>query len=381
MTGPRHGGSGGRRSRYLDWKAIVGITISAVLLYVTFSRMDLGEVWQQLRGVNLPLFILATAIVTFVFWIRAWRWRAILEPVADVPFRERFAAVNIGFMGNNLLPARIGEFLRAYALSRLARVPVVGGLASLVVERVFDGIFVIGLLFLAMLSPQFPALAGVQEIAVPGTDQSFTIAGLAGSLAVLVGLIVAVLFALVFWPRRAVRVAEWAVSWMPASFRRPIVSALEAFLAGAGVLRNPRLMLGTAAWSAVLWFWNALGFWVGMLAFGLALPYPAAMFLASSIALAASLPSAPGFIGPWHLMATFVLADMWGANIATAGAFAVGFHMAGFVPVTLMGLYYAWRMGLSLDEAAASEEVVEDAVEQETGVDLDGGDDGRDDVA
>jgi glycosyltransferase 2 family protein len=358
-------GTRSRRNPFLDWKAILGIAISAVLLYVTFSRMDLGEVWQQLRGVNLPLFLLATAIVTFVFWIRAWRWRAILKPMADVPFRHRFAAVNIGFMGNNLLPARIGEFLRAYTLARTTPVPVVGGLASLVVERAFDGIFVVALLFVAMLSPQFPAFAGYQEIAVPGTEYAFTITGLARSMAVLVTGIVAFLFLLVLAPRRAVRLAEFAVSWMPDTFQRPLVSALEAFLAGAGVLRSPMLVLRTTVWSAALWLWNALGFWVGLYAFGIEVPYAAAVFFASTIALAASVPAAPGFIGTWHLMAVFVLSDMWGVSPAAAGAFAAGFHLAGFIPVTLIGLFYAWRLGLSLQEASHSEEVVESTVERQ----------------
>jgi glycosyltransferase 2 family protein len=362
---PPTGAAPARRGRYLDWKAIVGIVISAVLLYVTFSGMELGDVWRELRGVDVPVFLAATAIVTFVFWIRAWRWRGILQPVADVPFDQRFAAVSIGFTGNNLLPARIGEFLRAYALAKLSGVPLVGGLASLVVERAFDGIFVIGLLFLAMTSPQFPVLAGVQELTVPGTDQSFTVAGLARSAGVLVAAIIIFLFLLVLLPRRAVRLAEAVVSWMPASFRRPVVTALEAFLAGAGVLRNPRLLLRATAWSALLWLWNALGFWVGMLAFGIDVPFPAAVFLASAIALAASIPSAPGFVGPWHLMAVFVISDMWGASRATAGAFAAGFHLAGFIPVTAMGLFYAWRMGLSLGEAARSERTVEDAVDRE----------------
>lgn len=378
MTPASTGGGAPRRRRslFLDWKAILGITISAVLLYVTFSRMELAEVWQQLRDVNVPLFILATAIITGVFWIRAWRWKGILEPIADVPFRERFAAVNIGFMGNNLLPARIGEFLRAYTLARVSRVPVVGGLASLVVERVFDGIFVILLLFVAMLSPQFPALAGVQEITVPGTEYSFTIIGLARSLGLVVAVIVLFLFALVLAPKPAVRVAEFCVSWLPVSFRRPIVDALEAFLAGAGVLRNPMLILRTTVWSAALWLWNALGFWVALYAFGIEVPYAAAVFFASTIALAASIPAAPGFIGTWHLMAVFVLSDMWGVSVASAGAFAAGFHLAGFIPVTLMGLWFAWRLGLSLAEAARSEEVVERSVERQQG--LDGSATGRD---
>jgi uncharacterized protein (TIRG00374 family) len=361
----RPGGQPRRRRRFIDWKAILGTIISGALLYLTFRDMALADVWRELRGVDGPLFILATAMVTFVFWIRAWRWRGILEPIAVVPFRDRFAAVNIGFMANNLLPARVGEFLRAYALARLARVPVVGGLASIVVERTFDGIFIVALLFLAMLSPGFPPFAGVQELTVPGTDYTVTILDLARSFGIFIAGVAAFLLLLVFQPRRAVRIAEAAVFWMPVSFRRPVVNAIEAFLAGAGVLRDARLLLRATAWSALLWLWYALGIWVGLMAFGIHLSYPAAVFFSSALVLAAAVPAAPGFIGTWHLMARFVLADMWGVNTVTAGAFAAGFHLAGFIPVTLIGLYYAWRMGLSLGEAAHSDEVVEEVVERE----------------
>jgi glycosyltransferase 2 family protein len=365
VTSPEGGAPAARhrRSSLLNWKALLGVAISAVLLYVTFSGMNLAEVWVQLRGVDVPTFAAATIVITGVFWIRAWRWRAILEPVADVPFRARFAAVNIGFMGNNLLPARMGEFLRAYSLSRVAPVSVVAALASLVVERLFDGIFVIGLLFLAMLAPDFPVMEGIQEIGVPGTDRTFTIAGLARSLGMVIVAMVVFMAALVLMPSRAVAFAETVVSVLPRGARRPIVSALEAFLRGAGVLRSPKLLLRVSAWSLVLWLWNALGFWIAFHAFGFTLPFAAAVFFASAIALAASIPSAPGFVGPWHLMATFVLARMWGVELNAAGAFAVGFHLAGFVPVTLMGLYYAWRTGLSVREAAESEETVEEVVE------------------
>jgi uncharacterized protein (TIRG00374 family) len=102
-----------RRGSLLDWKAVLGLIISAVALYVTFSRMDLGNVMTELRAADPFLLALSSVAITGVFWFRAWRWRVILRPVARVPFRSRFAAVTIGFMGNNLLPARIGEFMRA----------------------------------------------------------------------------------------------------------------------------------------------------------------------------------------------------------------------------------------------------------------------------
>jgi glycosyltransferase 2 family protein len=348
-------GAGRRRRRLLDWKALLGIGISALLLYLTFRRMDLREVWLNLRGVNLPLFLLSSAAATGVFWVRAWRWREILRPVRDVPFRSRFAAVTIGFMGNNLLPARLGEFLRAYSLSRMEPVPVVSSLASLVIERLFDGVFVIALLFIAMSLPGFPTLAA-------GEGVGYT--GYARTAAVLVGFAIVVLLALVLMPRRAVAIVERIVGIFPDSVRRPIVDALEAFLTGAGILRDPVLLLRAASWSLVLWLFNAVGFWIAFMAFGLPLPFTAALFFQSAIALAVSVPSGPAFVGVYHGAAVFVLSRMWGAPEAAAGAFAVGFHLAGFVPVTLIGLYYAWRMGLSYGEVAASEEVVEEAVER-----------------
>jgi glycosyltransferase 2 family protein len=348
----------------LDWKGILGLLISAVALWYTFSRMDLRTVGDELRAADPLLFVLSAAAVTGVFWIRAWRWRSILAPVADVPFRSRFAAVTIGFMGNNLLPARVGEFMRAYALSRTEPVPIVASFASLLIERIFDGIMVIALLFAAMAMPDFPPFSGSQEIELRGLDTTITISGLAQSLGIVIIGAVLMIGVLVVFPRRAVTVLEKVVRVLPKKVRRPIVDALEAFVSGAGVLRDPKLLLGTAGWSVVLWIYNALGAWIAFRAFGFTLPFTAAVFLQSAIALAVSIPAAPGFVGVYHSMVVFVLATLWGAPMEQAGAFAIGFHAAGFIPVTLIGLYYAWRTGLSLGEVRDSEEIVEEAVEE-----------------
>jgi glycosyltransferase 2 family protein len=344
-----------RRGLLLDWKALLGFAIGGAALYFTLRRMDMPQVWQGIRNADPLIYLLSSAAATGVFWIRSWRWRAILEPIAPVPFRSRFAAVTIGFMGNNLLPARIGEFMRAYALSRMEPVPVVGSFASLVVERMFDGILVIVLLFAAMAMPDFPSLVGFEGFSVPA---------LARGMAIFVLLLAVTLFSLVLFPRRAVALLERVVVLLPASVRRPIVDALEAFLAGAGMLRDPRLLARVSAWSVVLWLFNAVAFWIGMQAFGIQLSFTAALFLQSAVALAVSLPSPPGFFGTYQYVATLVLHDMWGADINAAGAFAIGFHLAGFIPVTLMGLYYAWRTGLTVGEITTSEEVVEEAVEE-----------------
>lgn len=234
---------------------------------------------------------------------------------------------------------------------------MVGSFASLVIERMFDGLLVISLLFVAMSLPDFPSLVGFDQFSVPA---------LARGMAILVGAITVVLFSLVLFPGRAVALLERVVVILPKAFRRPIVDALEAFLAGASMLRDPRLLVRATAWSLGLWLFNAVGFWIGMNAFGIQLSFTAALFLQSVVALAVSLPSAPGFFGVYQAAATIVLHDMWGADINAAGAFAIGFHLAGFIPVTLIGLYYAWRTGLTLGEVKSSEEAVEEAVERVT---------------
>jgi glycosyltransferase 2 family protein len=352
------------RNRLLGWKAAVGIVVSVAALYFTFRRMELAGVMVELRAADPLLLGASAAVVTFVFLVRAWRWRAILAPVRDTSFRSRFAATTIGFMGNNLLPARMGEFMRAYALSRMEPVPLVSSFASLVIERVFDGILVIALLFAAMSLPGFPAFSGAQTISLPGFEQSFTIGGLARAAAVFIGAVIIVLVALVIFPRPAVRALERLVIMLPTPVRRPLVDALEAFLSGVGVLRAPVPLLHTSLWSILLWLINGAGCWIAFRAFGYDLPFAAALFFQSAIALAVSVPSAPGFVGVYHGMAAFVLAGLWDQSLNSAGAFAVGFHLVGFVPVTLIGLYYAWRMGLSLRDVRVSEEVVEEAVEQ-----------------
>lgn len=363
---PGGAGDGSPRRRSLDWKAVLGIIISIAALYFTFRTMDFASVVGELRSADPLLLLLSAAVVTFVFWIRAWRWRAILRPIADTPFRDRFAAVTIGFMGNNLLPARVGEFMRAYALSRLQpRVPLVGSFASLVVERLFDGVLVIALLFAALSMPGFPPFSGAETITVPGVDRTFTIGEMARGFGIFIGAAIAVLVALVTFPGPTVAVIERIVRILPRSFRRPIIDALEAFLDGVGVLRRPLLLLRTTFWSAALWLTNAAGCWIAFRAFGYELPFTAAVFFQSAIALAVSIPAGPGFFGVYHAMATFVLAGLWDQPLNSAGAFAVGFHLAGFIPVTVLGLWFAWRTGISLREAAESERTVEESVERE----------------
>jgi uncharacterized protein (TIRG00374 family) len=355
--------SKGARNIFLSWKALIGIAISGIFLYFTFRGRDLGAILAEIRRADPVPLIAATALATFIFWIRAWRWRAILHPVREkIPFKSLFAGATIGAMGNNLLPTgRVGEFARAYALSRMEPVSVVAAFSSLVIERLFDGVILVAFLFIAMIMPGFPDLSEAGDV---------TYITVARTLTFMLALAFGTLLLLVLWPDRFVGLLERILAKiLPVKIRRPLIDALEAFLAGASSLRDPGLVLRSAAWTLVLWSVNAVGFWFAFRAFGMQLPFSAALFFQTCLALAVSVPAGPAFIGPYQAGSQFVLVNLFGQDATQALAFAVGFHIAGFIPVTLMGLYYANKIGLSLSKVARTEEQVEEAVEKETGVD------------
>ncbi|MGH7482854.1 MAG: lysylphosphatidylglycerol synthase transmembrane domain-containing protein [Longimicrobiales bacterium] len=344
-----------RRRGGLDWKGIFGIGISVVALYFVLRDVPAGDVVREIRRAHPGWLLACAAACTGTIACRAFRWRPLLAPMLPHPtLHARTAATFIGFMANNLLPARVGEFARAYALAKLQPVTISGSFASLVVERLFDAVSVIVLLLAAMAMPGFPSIASGE------TD--FASLALLGLGVVLVAL--GLLIGLVLAPGRVIgSVERVAGRVLPKPFRRPIVDALHAFVDGLGVLRRPRLLVEAALGSVVVWGVSAASFWFGFLAFDIDAPFAAAMFLQSIIALAVAVPSAPGFFGLFEAAARVGLVNVFGVEIGKAVGFAIGVHIVGFVPVTVIGLYYLWRLGLSWREVEISEHVVEEDVE------------------
>ena len=139
-------------------KAVFGTAITVFLLWWVLRGVDFGEVVSNVARGNLLLLSASVFVATFGFVIRALRWHVLLSPVRpDTTLRSRLASVAIGFMANNILPARIGEFARAYALSKLEPVSATAAVGTLVVERFMDGVILLLFLVLPLMTPGFPA--------------------------------------------------------------------------------------------------------------------------------------------------------------------------------------------------------------------------------
>lgn len=339
---------------------LVGVALTILLLLWVLRDVSPAEVARELAAANLALLALSVLITIGGFAVRAVRWGVLLTPVErSIPFRPRYASVMIGFAANNLLPARIGELARAVSLSRIAPVSIGASLATLVVERVFDGLILVGLLFLVVATPGFPL-----SESVGGVDPRAA----ARAVALVMGGVGLVLVLLVLAPQRSLNIIEAVFTrLLPQRMARPLIGALESFLAGLAVLRSVRLLLVSALLALGQWLFTALSYWVGMMAFGIDhVPVSGAIFLQSLISLAVAIPSSPGFFGPFEAAARVGLV-LWGVPAHTAVSFAIGYHIAGFIPVTVIGIYYVWRFGLSWTEVRRSEERVDDMAEGSEG--------------
>lgn len=338
----------------LDWRGVLGLLVTALLLWWVFKGVDLSGVWVEVQGADFLLLGTAVTIATITFLLRALRWRVLLAPIhPGTSLRSRFAAVNIGFMANNLLPARVGEFARAYALARMEPVPASGAFASLVVERFLDGLAIVFFMLLAIAAPGFP-----RDMLSGGT----ALAGVIQGVMAILGVLLTFMILLLLFPRPVVAMGERISEFLPRKMARLLVDSLKAFLDGLKIFQSPRLLALAILWSLVIWAWQSLAFWVGFRAFGIQVGYDAALFVNATVAFLVGVPAAPGFFGTFHAGARMGLAA-YGVPAAPTLAFAVGFHLGGFFPVTFIGLYYAWRLGLSLKEVETSEERVERAVE------------------
>jgi uncharacterized protein (TIRG00374 family) len=322
-------------SRFL--KLFLGIAVSAVCVWVSMKDVRLSEVIDSLAHANWFGFVLVMALTVFGFWVRAIRWRSLIASPKRISNGSLFSATMIGFMANNVLPFRLGEFVRPWALSRREGLSKTTLLATVVVERAVDMITLLGILGLSLL---------VHPISQTTEGGKMVFAGASVLLFLCVALTMFVI-ALENQPRFARAVIAWFTAFLPGRLRERVEKMVQHVLEGLGLFRDlPRL-----AWVFLLSFGMfgvyAVSLSFAMASLGLAVPWSAGLVMLVITAIGIMVPAAPGYIGTLNLACIAGLA-LFGVSKDLAAPFSWFYWVSQWLPITVIGLIYLNREGLSL---------------------------------
>jgi uncharacterized protein (TIRG00374 family) len=315
---------------------VVGVAVSVGLLWWAMRGLRPGDVIRHVRAAPPLPILLAVIVATLTFPLRALRWRLLLREPDGTALRGQAAwhGVTMGYAANNLLPFRAGEVLRAYAASRLAPVRMSSAFASVAVERVFDALTVVALFGVALFSAGMSTDVRIGGLALPDVARR-------------VGLLTAMAFigaAVVLTKTEAsARLIARLIPWPSVSGK--LIAVLRGIREGLSALRSPARLAAVVGWSVVIWAVNAFSFQLLFPAFGIEVGFAGAVILQSAIVFGIAVPSSPGFVGVFEAAIVVALA-LYAVPQDRALAYALTYHGATFLPITLLGLYSAYSTGL-----------------------------------
>ena len=329
----------------------LGLLLAAGLFGYFLVDVDWPLLAESLAGVK-PLPVLgAILLVLSEFFMRAFRWRILLKPVAPKASRwDLLMAILIGAAANTLLPARAGEIAKPLVASRKLGVPFAAVLATAVMERVYDifGLICV-LVTMVIVLPHQPGDGSAHDAVLVYKLKLY-----GGAFGLVALSCMVVFFVLASRGQQAGRVFRKITALAPDPVAKPFDQLFDGFVVGLGSARDLGGMARAAGISAVIWFNGALAIYLLFYAFGFELSFGAACFTAVAIALAVVLPQAPGFLGVFQVAMEQTML-LWSVEPTGAKAFAMLFWAVSFIPVTTLGLLALWREGLSLREIWSTE--------------------------
>ncbi|UFS69703.1 flippase-like domain-containing protein [Geomonas sp. RF6] len=332
-----------------DKKLWLGIAISGFFLFLLGRQIEPGKLVAAFRQMDYRFLLPALLLTMVSYFFRALRWKYLLLPIKKTRLSNLFPSTLIGYMANNLLPARLGEFVRAYSLAQKEELKTSAVFGTLVVDRLWDGFTMLLVLLVTFFTVRLPAGKEHMQEGL-ATGGYITLAVYLTALAILA--------VLKKKPALAVRTLS---AIPPAKLGKKLAHLAESFIQGLQLSTSPReiatiFALSLLVWGTAIWPLDFL-----LASFDLHFPLTVSMFIMVFLVFAVMVPSSPGFVGTYHYACVSALAAF---DVAPERALSVAIvmHGMGFFPVTVIGLFCLWRDKLSLKKLSAAEDA-----EHETG--------------
>ena len=304
-------------------KISVSLLLASLFIYLAFRNVDWHEALSILRSADYRYVLLTTLLTVFILYLRSYRWGLILAPLRKIDQGSLFSITSVGFMAIDLLPVRVGEFVRPYLISQKSGIRMSSSLATILVERIYDFASLVIILMVALLFVQLP-------LWVSG----------AGVMVVAIILPLLVLLTLIAMKREAsIKMIDMFVSKLPDVISLRLRGIVPSFLDGLEILPDLRRSLSVALTSLLIWMVNGFSIYFLFFSFGFRLPLVAAYVVLVIIALGLVLPAGPGFVGNFHFFCVMALA-LFGIPKTQALTFAILLHFTQILPIIICGLCF-----------------------------------------
>ena len=317
----------------MNRRLLLGILISVVLFYLSVRDAHLGEALSYLGQINGWYFVPYSILIALEVLLRGWKWQLLLWPVKHCSFWKLSSATLIGLMANNVLPARAGEFVRAYVGARLQNLSYGTSFATVVIDRVLDGLTVTVIFLVTILLADVP--------------DEFKVLGYVATAIYLVALVV--LIGLMVREQGTVRLLGVLLRPFPSRFSAFVLRSLTSFVHGLHSLRSLKLTIGTVIISIFIWVGYALSLYLTFLAFGINLSFLNAFVTLLLLTILLTVPSTPGYFGAMEAGITAGL-RLAGVDPSQALAVALVYHVTQYVPITVAGLIAVFLEPISMSE-------------------------------
>jgi glycosyltransferase 2 family protein len=316
------------------------LVLTIGLLAYFLHGVDLRGALDATRHADGRLLLAGVLVTMVTYALRAFRWQYLLAPIGPTRFWTAFRTTVIGFAASFLLPARPGEVLRPYLLAKREGLPPTAAFATIIIERLLDLVTVLLLFGVFVLVVDARTLSAAPEL-----YRRVKMGGLVAAAGSLLGL--GAFFVLAGHPER---LGAWALRVeriLPARLARALASFVETFAQGLGVMRQPGRLLVSLILSVPLWLSIAFGIWISSRAFHMTFGYLGSFLVMTLLVVGVTVPT-PGQIGGFHAMYKVAVVNFFAAPEAAAVGAAIVLHAISFVPVTLLGLAFMAREGLTL---------------------------------
>lgn len=316
-------------------RLIIGCLIGLVFLYLAGRKVDFSLMWEAFTRVNYWFVLLAVPVIFFSHFLRALRWRYLMDRIKRVDVASLFSALLIGYMANILMPAHLGELLRAYVLGKKREVSASSTFATIVVERIIDVFALLLLMVFAILVYPFPEWINKAGYAM-----------LVGTVGLFVFLILLKKYFAFFE-----RFLNLFLRPLPKKLQERLVRGIERFVLGIVPLRSGWDYPVVAVLSVVIWACYGFIIHLVLYAFDFVtlyhLPWSTSLIVLVVTTIGIVVPSSPGYVGTYHWLCQISLA-MFGVPAGPALSFAILTHGVSFLPVLIVGLILAYYEGVEI---------------------------------